>query len=179
MKLWKLDCDVDTYENLTWKKKISVDELQSFDGRKKAGSWKPVRLERIYGREYGNSIGLASHIPVFDKKAVGALKDFLAGNAEILPVDCEDGDFYMVNVIKVLDCIDYDKSEYKTFSDGIRIMRFKKYSFIENAVRGEHLFKIKDEPRRRPLVSDEFKQRVADYGLTGFCFELAWDSDTL
>lgn len=179
MKLWKLDCDVDNYENLAWKNKISIDELQSFDGRKKAGSWKPVRLERIYDRAYGNSIGLIAHIPVFDRKAAETLNDFLVGNAEVLPVDCEDGDFYMVNVIKVLDCIDYGKSEYKTFSDGIRIMRFKKYSFIENAVRGEHLFKIKDEPVSYPFVSDEFRKKVIDNGLTGFEFELAWDSDTL
>ena len=59
----------------------------------------------------------------------------LKNEAEILPLHSEDGIFYAINAIDVLDCIDYKKSEYKTFRDGKRIMRFTKYSFIESIIK--------------------------------------------
>lgn len=35
MKIWFLNCDVDRYENLTWKRDIDINYIQSFDGTKK------------------------------------------------------------------------------------------------------------------------------------------------
>ncbi len=177
MKIWHLDCNVDDYENLTWLNEIDIDEVQSYDGRSKIENGNPIAVRRMYDREFSNTPGLSSHIPVFDEEAIDILSDLLDGHAEILPLDCQDGEFYAINITKVLDCIDYDKSEYKMFRDGKRIMRFKKYEFKEEMVKGKHIFKIVDEPLRRPFVSDEFRQRIIDNQLTGFVFELVWDSE--
>lgn len=177
MKIWLLDCDVDNYDNLTWENDINIDDVQTYDGRQKFANWNPVKVKRMYDKEFSNSPGLSSHIPVFDKIAVETVKDLLSRNAEILPLDCNDGEFYAINVTKVLDCIDYEKAEYKTYRDGKRIMRFTKYAFDISKVSSEHLFKIVDEPLRRPFVSDEFRDRILSNNLTGFKFELAWDSD--
>lgn len=177
MKIWILDCDVDNYENLTWKEELGIDYIQSFDGTEKIKNWNPMKVKRMYDRKFSNTPGLSPHIPVFDEKAIGVLDDLLIGNAEILPLDCEEGSFYAINVINVIDCIDYEKSQYKTFRDGKRIMRFIKYVFTERKIEGVNLFKIKDEPLKRPFVSEEFRKRVVDNDLTGFKFELAWDSE--
>lgn len=177
MKIWILDCDVDHYENLTWKGQLDIDYIQSFDGTKKTENWSPMKVQRMYDREFSNTPGLSPHIPVFDEKAICVLGDLLAGNAEILPLDCEDGNFYAINVINVMNCIDYEKSQYKTFRDGKRIMRFTKYVFTEKKIEGANLFKTQDEPLKRPFVSEEFRKRVVDNNLTGFKFELAWDSE--
>ena len=40
-----------------------------------------------------------------------------------------------------------------------------------------NIFKIVDEPRRGPFVSEEFKEAVEKNKLTGFKFELVWDSE--
>ena len=176
MKIWLLDCDVDSFENLTWKEGPDIDYIQSFDGRGKLRNWNPMKVKRMYDRKFSNTSGLSPHIPVFDEKAVSVLGDLLVGNAEILPLNCADGVFYAINVINVVDCIDYEKSQYKTFRDGKRIMKFTKYVFTERKIKGLHLFKIKDEPLKRPFVSEEFRKRVMDNNLTGFKFELAWDS---
>lgn len=177
MKIWHLDCNVDDYENLTWLDELNLEEVQSYDGRSKNEGWELLQVRRMYDRDFSNTPGLSSHIPVFDKKAVEVLKDLLEGYAEILPLECQEGEFYAINVIEVLDCIDYDKSDFKTFRDGKRIMRFKKYEFKKQIVEGKHIFKIVDEPLRRPFVSDEFRQRVIDSKLAGFVFELVWDSE--
>lgn len=177
MKIWILDCDVDNYENLTCKKKLDIDYIQTFDGAEKIKDWSPMQVKRMYDREFSNSPGFSPHIPVFDEKAINVLADLLIGNAEILPLDCEDGNFYAINVINVMNCIDYEKSKYKTFRDGKRIMRFTKYVFDEKKIVGVNLFKTKDEPLKRPFVSEEFRKRVVENQLTGFKFELAWDSN--
>jgi hypothetical protein len=40
------------------------------------------------------------------------LKTLLTENVEkILQLDCEDGEFFAINVIKVLACIDYERAE--------------------------------------------------------------------
>lgn len=177
MKIWILDCDVDNYENLTWKDKIDIDYIQSFDGAAKKENWNPVKVKRMYDREFSNTPGLSPHIPVFDEKAISVLGDLIIGNAEILPIDCENGKFYAINVTNVIDCIDYEKSQFRTFRDGKRIMKFEKYVFIKEKIEGMNLFKIKDEPLKRPFVSEKFREKVIDNNLIGFKFELAWDSE--
>ncbi|MBE5951418.1 MAG: hypothetical protein E7260_07450 [Lachnospiraceae bacterium] len=177
MKIWILDCDVNEYENLLWEEELNLDEIRSFDGRKKEQDWRPIKVKCMYGRKKGNTFGFSAHIPVFDKTAVNVLSDFLEGNAEILPLESEDGEFYSINITNILDCIDYENSIFKTFRDGKTIMRFIKYEFVESKVCNQHLFKICDGKLRRPFVSDEFRTRVIESGLLGFKFELAWDSE--
>lgn len=181
MKIWKLGRDVDNFESLAWgndEYDIDLNYIQSFNGVSKEKNWIPLQLKRMGAdAEFSNTPGLSAHIPVFDKKTVDIMKDYLIGNAEILPIFCEDKEFFAINVTSVLDCIDYDTSEYKTFRDGIRIMRFTKYAFLKDKIENVHIFKIKDEPLRSPFVSDAFRQKILDSNLIGFKFELVWDSD--
>lgn len=181
LRIWKLGRDVDNYESLAWgndEHDINLNYIQSFNGVSKEKNWIPLHLKRMSNEaEFSNTPGLSAHIPVFDKNAVDTMKDYLIGNAEILPIFCEDKEFFIINVTRVLDCIDYQVSEYKTFRDGIRIRRFTKYAFIENKIENVHIFKIKDEPLRSPFVSDAFRRKILDSSLVGFKFELAWDSD--
>ncbi len=178
MKIWILDCDVNKYENLKWREEFNLSVIQSFNGQK-INNWNPIKVERMYNREFSNTPGFSPHIPVFDEKAKNALKNILNNKVEFLPLDCENNSFFAVNVINILDCIDYNKSVYKTFSDRKRIMRFIKYSFIEKKINAQHIFKIIDEPLKRPFVSDEFKNIVEENNLTGFIFKLAWDSEEI
>lgn len=183
LRIWKLGRDVDNFESLAWgndEHDVDLSYIQSFNGASKEKNWIPLHLKRMGDNvEFSNTPGLSAHIPVFDKKAVDIMRDYLIGNAEILPIFCEDREFFVINVTSVLDCIDYEASEYKTFSDGVRIMRFVKYAFVEDKIKNVHIFKIKDEPLRSPFVSDAFRQKILDSDLTGFKFELVWDSNEL
>lgn len=177
MKIWHLKTKANDFENLGWDDSVSIDEIRSYDGRSKKENWKPVRVKRLYDRNYSNTPSLSSHVPVFDKVAVNTMKSLISKSVEILPLLCEDGEFFAINVINVIDCIDYDNSSYEMYDHGKRIMCFNKYAFIEEKVKGKHIFKIIDEPRRSPFVSDEFKKLVEESNLTGFKFVLVWDSE--
>lgn len=139
MKIWKLKSDLENYESLAWgdnEREIDIDFIRSFNGVSKEKGWIPLQLKRMNDddSQFSNTPGLSAHIPVFDKKAVDIMKDYLAGNAEILPIFCEDKEFFAINVTTVLDCIDYESSEYETFKSSGRIMCFIKYSFIEDEI---------------------------------------------
>lgn len=179
MKIWKLDCDVDNYENLMRCDNSDYNLLQLFDGRNQKNNWTPLKVKPMYdcNRPFSNNPGFLPHIPVFDEKAISVLEVLIEKNAEILPLECNIGKFYAINVTRVVSCIDYEKSIYKTFRDGKRIMRFSKYCFNINQVSTEDFFKIKDEPLKRPFVSDKFKNIVEKSDLIGFKFELVWDSN--
>ena len=55
---------------------------------------------------------------------------------------------------------------------------FDKYCFrMCDELLENNIFKLIDEPRRAPFVSDRFKECVEENNLTGFEFELVWDSE--
>lgn len=177
MKIWHLDFELDEFDNLIPVKELSLDEIQSFNGSSKKKLWKSMDVKKMEDKKLSNAPGFYSHIPVFDKVTLETVKDLIDDYAEALQLSCTDGEFYLINVIEILNGIDYNKAQFKTFRDGKRIMRFEKYAFIEAAVNKKHIFKIIDEPLRKPFVSDEFRQRIEDNELKGFKFELVWDSE--
>ena len=166
------------YENLLSIDEIDLFERQTFDGRSKLEGWKPWRFKAMCGnREWGDIVSYHTHLPIVTPEFIEATRDLIDGSVEILPIDCEGKELYLLNTTEVLDCIDYSKAKYKAFPNTNRIFRFEKYAFIEEKVKGKHFFKIKDIPFYGVFVSDEFRQRAIDKGLVGIRFDLVWDSE--
>ena len=87
-------------------------------------SRKDAQLQAIFKHP-----GFLPHLPVFDSAAVNCFKEYLMEDAEILPLSYKYGDFFIINVINTLDCVDYDKSVYERFDNTNRIMSFDKIVF--------------------------------------------------
>ena len=179
MKIWQLNFEVDSFDNFIPEKEFSADELQSFDGRTQKANWIPLKVKRMEpekGLALSDAPGFT--IPVFSMKALNIIESIICESSEKLELITDEGEYYGINVTAVLDVIDYSKSEYRTFSDGKRIMAFKKYAFLQQPELIKHdIFKIIDEPTRRSFVSDKFKNMIEENGLTGFKFKLVWDSE--
>lgn len=178
MRIWQLNFELDEYDNLVPLQNFTVEEIQSFDGRKHSDNWIPIQVVRMEPEkklELSDAPGFT--IPVFSKKALECLYPLIKNEIEVLPLIFEEREYFGINVIKVLDAIDYEKSIYKTFRDGKRIMAFKKYFFIPDKIKNVSIFKITDEKTRYAFVSDEFKTIVENNKLTGFKFKLVWDSE--
>ena len=117
-------------------------------------------------------------IPVFSKRALDVLLLCIQDCVEILELVFEEQQYFGINVISVLDVVDYERAKYIKFQSSGRIMVFTKYAFKECDDLKEHpIFKLVDEPRREPFVSETFKDLVVKNKLTGFKFELVWDSE--
>lgn len=180
MKIWKLNFELDEYDNLKFAKEFSIDEIRLFNGSSQKDHWQikeVVRIEPGKRLELSDAPGLLPNLPVFSERAVRVLSRFLEDTSELLPLANNEKSFFAINIVKVLDCVDHEKSQYKLFRDGKRIMRFIKYSFDKSKIQGCHLFKIIDEPLGSPFVSDEFRELVIRSGLTGFVFKLVWNSE--
>lgn len=179
MKIWHLKFEVDQYDNLEPVEEFMFEKIHSFDGRKLKANWEPLPVRRM---EPKKKLALSDApgfiIPVFSKRALDILYPLIQNSAEDLKLLFSEGEYYAINVTKILNVVDYSKSIYKMYSDGSRIMQFQKYSFrICDDLLKNDIFKIIDEPRRRPFVSDRFKQTVERNNLTGFKFQLVWDSE--
>lgn len=180
MKIYKLWCDVDNYEGLIEEPFMSVDEWQSFDGRPKADGWKPIKVNRAHPKKMKLSDFPYAFTNVFSLKAVNGLKTLIEDDVEILPLEFEEIQYFVINVTTVLDVIDYDRSEFETFDNSDRILAFDKYAFrLCDDLHQHNIFKLIDEPASYTFVNERFKDEVERNGLTGFKFELVWDSEII
>lgn len=182
MKIWKLDSDVEKYDSLV-PVKYSHDESQSFDSNKKKSHWTPMPVKRLNpekGLELSDISGFMTSFPVFDQKALDILEPLIRDSVEVLPLAFKEKPYFGINVVSVLDVIDYSKSIYRTFPNTKKIAIIEKYAFRNcDELKNHNIFKIIDEPQTRPFVSDKFKNAVEQNNLTGFLFELVWDSDIM
>lgn len=157
-----------------------MNYFENIDGRSLQDSWNPVEIKVVKSKKkkiLSDSPYLNAAAPIFSQKAVEVLNEFLDDSVELLDLNHQKSDkFYLINVVKVLDCIDHSKAEFRRFPNG-RIMWCEKYAFHPEKVIGQHIFKIIDTPRGLVLVSDEFRDKVLENNLTGFIFEEVWNSD--
>lgn len=185
MKIFKLSFGNNDYEWLQPIVPMSYDEMHSFDGRSHIKGWKPIKVKKMEpDKDEPKDLPLGdvpnlSFAPAFSKRSIDALYNLIKDDVEILDLNCDEGEFYCINIIKILDVIDRKNSIYKTFNDGKRIMRFIKYSFVLNSdIKNANIFKIEEHKHSNmPFVSEAFKKCVEDNKLEGFVFEEVWDSE--
>lgn len=180
MKIYELRCDANNFLTLraSDEKFFHADEC---DGHEKK-DWVSYSVEHDPGfarkkKKMGDFTEIATS-PFFSKKAVEILLHDHMENIQLLPVFCvtDQETYYLVNVLELVDCIDHEKSKVTYFSSG-RVMNVERYEMKPDTLKDKYLFKRSDLPGRVPLVTEEFKERVEKYGLTGFKLELIWDSE--
>ena len=114
------------------------------------------------------------------EKAVRSLNDIWDRHTNLYPVQLEDSgtNYFMVVVTTVLDCIDRENSTGPLQKYGPTPELFASvhtWQFDEDCVGEADLFVLPDSPTNI-FVSDRFKERVADSGLTGFTLRSSfWD----
>lgn len=177
MKIWELRTELDCYETVTYANGFSLEFDQSFNGQSKIDTWTPLALKAVEGNlPFADITSFSPGIPVVSPKVIEVTNDLIINQVEVLSTLCADCELYLLNITNRIDVVDYSKSQVKYFSDGKKVLRFIKLAFIEEKVRGSHIFKLV-EKNGFVYVSDEFRQRIIDNGLTGFRFELVWDSE--
>jgi hypothetical protein len=183
MKIWSLEEDVNVYEHITLldgsnDKWLEFNDI--FKEKSLKNNWKPLDISLI---EHGGKLKrgdipyLSPGKPVLTERAVKVLDEFLEGCVEILPLNYDLQNLYLINVINRIDSIDYKKSDIDYMRDGKRILSVNKYSFIKDKVENQHIFKILDQLWGTVFVSDEFRNKVIESGLEGFKFIEVWDSE--
>lgn len=193
MKIYEVDADFDNFDvcKIDYEacKKLrdipDYDMMFNFDGSSQTKNWWPRVMERHNDKsKLGGYISkLGGDVMILEREAIDKLKS-LMGNIEVLPLKCDFGDYWAINVLDVLECVDYKKSEFVLLSDELedgrpRIMYFSKYQFIKEKIEGHNVFKIIDTPKSAIFVNETFVNEVVKHGITGFKFELVWQDQVL
>lgn len=144
-------------------------ELASLVGEAVPAGWRPPRLRFLYpDRRKGDFPSLASHIPIISSRALGVLGDLLEPSGQLFPLHDVEGEFFLMNVTRVVDVLDERTSEIDRFRDG-RIMSIERAAFLPQAD-DEPIFRIPQTPEMDVFVNDRFRIRVLEAGLEGLRF---------
>lgn len=150
-------------------------EPLSFIGTNRATSWRVLSAELLESEDRSNAPRTDYPIceePAFSERAVDVLRDILEANGELLPVSCPQGDYWLYNVTRLLQALDYDNSDVYYFDNSRRVMSIDRYAFNDEAIGEIPIFKLADWPTVFPLVTESFVDRVRKHSLLGFDFKL-------
>jgi hypothetical protein len=148
-----------------------------FDGTPRASSWMPVRVARLKVWEDGTALE-PSDFPagcgfVVSRPARELLGSSVEEAGELLPLDCADGEFWTLNVTRLVDALNEESSKISRSKETGRILMIHRHSF-----RGEHLgpdiFKLTSDPRGLVYVTETFVNQVKATSLKGLNFKLVW-----
>ncbi len=191
MKIYGLSSDVDTYKSVSLKdeseSRLLLDLLDQFGGpmiwdwpdKKMRLAIEPLVMNAAdRERPLSDIPNLGSQaFPVFSRRAVEALRPLIAMHCEFLPLACDEGEYFLVNIRTVVDALDRERSAFKTFRGSNRIMEMQRYEFIEKRIGSVPIFRLPDDRTGR-FVTDPFVEAVEKAGLEGFEFPLLWSSES-
>ena len=94
----------------------------------------------------------------------------MENNGELLELPMKSELLHAFNPHNEIDCFDKTRAQYKTRRNGER-GRLLKPAFDESKVGDTELFQVPELLQTQFFVTDAFKQRYEEHGLTGLKFE--------
>ena len=149
-----------------------------FDGEPVA-DWRPVELvPSTHHTEEGKPVGDAFPVwpgaVIVGERCYRLISPYLGDSAQVLPAAWGSETAYVLNVTRVIDCLDEERSKLKRFPSTGRVMRIEEYAFDKALVEDEVIFKIPEEAPAHPYVTDKLKAVIERNGIRGFKFVPVW-----
>ncbi len=171
MDVYRLDTNADMWAGFFPSEQGDWHQFDPIvDGTSVASGWEPVAVYRFdaEGKRGHGDFSTLNAVPTFTGRAVEALSDLLEGCGELLPLTVADGgEAYAYNVTRLSDALDRERAKFEYYRSG-GIMAVDDYVFDPEGVVGETIFKLAVQPRGYEYVTDRFRDRVEQAGLTGF-----------
>lgn len=151
----------------------------TFDGSSVAATWKPIRVMRVTkeeGRRYvpGDLPSSSLGDLVLNRKAKDKIGAFLEQYGELLPLACDDGEFWTLNVTCMIDALDESKSSVMRSKDPGRLLMIHKFTFRPEALENAVIFRLPQYARGSIFVTTPFVELIKSSGLTGLVFKQIW-----
>ena len=182
MNVYSLCLDVDQYQSLEL---VNLDSdweaMYKVDGTP-IKTWHPLEVffdEEEAQLSAGDFPSLFGNIPVLSQRAVQVLQPLIAGDGELLPLECAEGQYFILNVTNVVDGLNEAASEIVRFPDGKKVLDIKQFVFVPAKVQNVNIFKLPQTPLGQVFVTDGFVEAVRDASLVGVNFVWLWSSEQL
>ncbi|RTE11190.1 imm11 family protein [Paenibacillus whitsoniae] len=186
MKVYILGAEIEKYDTLTFDDANSSVAIVNKLRRRPTSAlenWKPLKIKDAIIRGEKSVFHPELLLPVISESAARIIKDTCLNYVELLPLEHEVDEYWMLNFPVLLDCIDGVGSDFSTYSDG-GVNEYKKIAFKYNVINKSSatIFRASfhDMPNvstGQTFVTDIFKNKVEEYGLKGFHFFEVGDSD--
>ena len=111
---------------------------------------------------------------ILGSAAKGKLGPQLERYGELLPLACDHGEFWTLNVTRLIDALDEANSQLLRASDTGTILMIQKHAFYSQEVEQPMLFKLPQMVRGLIYVTDPFVELVEESGLKGIEFVQLW-----
>ena len=189
MRVYRMEADL-AEKNVTFLGLLDHEAFMKFDKELRRGlpvsdAFRFVELERdnsdLRETEFMDcsQVWITTGIVLFNQKAKDCLERVFGDYVEFVPAKYQDDIYYIVNVLNIIDGLNYEKSEFEKLDDG-RPYSINKFSLRPNIVNNISIFKLFLEESiysTEIFVSQEVKDIVEANGLTGFSFEEVWRDD--
>jgi hypothetical protein len=113
--------------------------------------------------------------PVLSKRARAAFEPHLQGLGQWIQLDFDEQPYWLFHLQAVEDVLDLERSRIRYFSSG-KVMEIERAAFRESALTGLFMWNLPQRPTHPICVTDTALDLVREHGLTGFEFELLWNS---
>lgn len=182
MNIWKLDVDFKEFESF----KLICEEKNYLKNFKR----KITSASKLNGNLTGEKIHLiegkvksdfpkfwsVSGTPMLSEKAATILNDIIYNDSELIQLNYSSENYYLINILTVLDAIDYEKSKFRKLETGL-VVGLESYEFNPEVLYNHNIFKLLLNGRiynTAVFVSDKFKNVVEKEKLLGFKFTKVW-----
>jgi hypothetical protein len=149
----------------------------NFKGQSKREEWWPIKIDTLYRNKYTDFPHFIIGQPMVSDKVKQILEPYIKDEVEFLPIAHDEMDMYMVNVMNILDCVDWERSEVKWFEEEY-FMGFNKLRFDFKKIPDHvYMFKIKETAATEVFVTETFRELIEHNHLQGLSFSVVYDSE--
>ena len=180
MNVYRLNPDGEHFQSLVLKNRDDWSLVSAIvEGRNPLSEWLPFEVSVLRDPKIASpelppgDFPFLSPLDVFSARAVKALADILGQNGALLPLRCDEGEYFVFVATNVIDAFDLSRSKAWELDTG-RVVRIEEYAFEPEALNDQVLFRLVQRPWCETYVTDAFVDRVRSADLIGFQFPLLW-----
>jgi hypothetical protein len=178
MRIFRLVHDSNSFQFLLPQRERDGEFLYTFDGNSRINGWQPplMKCYKKRGLKKGSFYQFSGGVIIVDQLTLDILgREDFDKVGEILPLECEGSLFHLVNITRVVDCLDMLGSEWEGGEpDEGELVH---YSFDVEKLTADGLFKIPQTSLTEILLAESvqsattFRSRVEQFNLKGILFE--------
>lgn len=179
MRIWEMKSKYEKYMCTSPVVPFTFEQIHMFNGTSLLDNWQVIKLkiDKDSSNKKCEYPYFSGGIPLASKRAIDVIYPLISDSVELLPFDVEGEIYYGINILKILDVVDYEKSDCWYLRPNKPMVNTYVFRSAE-CLEGHHIFKVVDSTMSStPFVSDTFKKLVEKNKLRGFDFKLIWDSD--
>jgi hypothetical protein len=115
------------------------------------------------------------HLPVLNQRAKAVFEPHLQGLGQWIPLDFDEAPYWLFWLTEVRDLLDPKLSVVDHYPDG-KVRRIERAAFKPEVAQAPFMWHVPQQPSQFVCVTDSALELVREHKLTGFSFELLWNS---